>query len=90
MKYLILSLFIIFIMCSSNGQKLKDFKNTKWTYDLGNGYVSYFLFKDVEYEFYDAESGDTIFGNYQVKNDTLYLFNSQTYNLLSNHTIFPF
>lgn len=77
MKYSIPFLLMIFAMCSSNSQKTEDFKNTKWIYDFGNGHISYFLFKDIEYEFYDAESGDTIFGTYQVKKDTIYI--SQSY-----------
>ena len=64
-------------MCSHNPQKNEDLKNTKWIYDFGGGNISYFLFKGDNYEYYEAESGDTIFGNYQVKEDTIYI--SQSY-----------
>lgn len=63
-------------MCSSFYNKSKDLNDTKWICDFGDGYISYFLFKDIEYVFYNAENGDTTFGTYILKNDTI-IFNQK-------------
>ena len=64
---------------SSCNNKSTDFSNTKWIHDFGNGYVSYFIFKNVDYEFYDAEIGDTTYGTYYSKGDTIFI--NQTHGM---------
>jgi len=71
MRYLELFMAMFFISCFFNTQHYLDLENTKWIYDYGGGYVSYYIFKEGKYEFYDAEMGETIFGTYLIKNDTI-------------------
>jgi hypothetical protein len=71
MKLTYIFLLLFFIACASNSPQNVILNNTKWIYEYDNDNISYFLFKDTLYEFFDAESGDTTFGKYYVINDSV-------------------
>jgi hypothetical protein len=87
MKKIRYSIFLIICFtcfsCTSshNSQKLN---NTKWFYNFGHeDVISCFFFIDSrKYQFYNAEKGDTTFGSYSFKNDTIFL--NQEYGSFDN------
>lgn len=76
MKIIHLSLTIVFLLLtmSCNAQKSLDLKDTKWVYDFGGGYKSYYLFTEHgKYEYFDAELGELLKGTFMIQNDTVFL-----------------
>jgi hypothetical protein len=73
MRTLLISLVSIFLIVSCSSQS-KNFANTKWTYDFGNGFKNCFLFmNDGTYKFYNAEIGEHYYGIYYTKKDTVFV-----------------
>lgn len=71
-KLLIIVLLLATTGCSA--QKSTYLKNTKWLYDFGEGYISYYLFLEGgSYEYHDAETGDILKGTYEQQKDTVLL-----------------
>lgn len=80
-KLLIVTLLLATSGCSA--QKSINLKNTKWVYDFGGGYESYYLFfEDGNYEYHDAELGDILKGTYKQQKDTILIF--QNHGLYDN------
>ena len=69
------------VSTQSNALKLNG---TKWSYYFGRDNLSsYFLFIDgKKYKFYNAETGDTTFGSYFLRNDTILL--NQEYSVFDD------
>jgi hypothetical protein len=71
-KLLIITLLLATTGCSA--QKSTNLKNTKWVYDFGGGYKSYYLFLEGgNYEYHDAETGDILKGTYEKQKDVVIL-----------------
>lgn len=69
MKILLLLSFVG-IACSSY-QESQRLSNTKWVYYFGDCSDYYEFIDDAKYNFYSCESGDTFYGNYFLKGDTV-------------------
>jgi hypothetical protein len=60
---------------SNQVESIPDLEGSKWTFKVVNGIYNYYLFtSDKDYKYYSAEQEDTFYGNYNIKNDTLYTF----------------
>lgn len=74
-KNSLLAIALLLTVTSCTAQKNVDLKNTKWVYDFGDGYTSYYVFlEDDRYEYHDAELGDILMGSYKQKKDTVILY----------------
>ncbi|MEM6738363.1 MAG: hypothetical protein AAF620_20080 [Bacteroidota bacterium] len=81
MKNFIVVLLIIFsFSCEAQNkealeaEKMPDLLGSKWIWNLGDGCTNYFIFSEKCYSEYNCELGEEWQGNYEIKNDTLILY----------------
>ena len=83
MKFLTIVL-VLFACGSSNTnsvaqdqkpEKMPDLEQSIWRKKVVEGVYNYYEFtSDIDFKYYSAELEDMFYGDYEVKNDTLYTF----------------
>lgn len=83
--YVIIILCSVIMSCSVSQQNNSDkLSKTIWNFEFGHDNLSSFFsfIDDRKYKFYDAETGNTTFGTYFFRNDTVFL--NQEYGAYDN------
>lgn len=77
MKYYLTIIFISFLLISCN--KKNSLSNTVWEFKFDEEYSDSLVFlNNKDYRFYSAELEIFTYGNYQMKNDILFLIEKDT------------
>ncbi len=70
---------LLAIFMESCNPQLDVLSNTKWIYEYGQNSKDYYLFqKRNKYEFYSAETGDTMYGHYELYGDTIIIIQKRS------------